>query len=322
MQVTTIKTAEELASAAAGRLAVAHFAASWAPQCAQMNEVMEELAKDAAGVTFVQLEAEDLPEISMKHEITAVPTFILFSGGKAVDRVDGAKAAELTKKVQQHAQVAMLPQPAEKPKEDLNTRLKKLINQAPCMLFMKGTPVDPKCGFSRQIVEIFAEHRVLYGSFNILSDETVRQGLKTYSDWPTFPQVYCGGELIGGLDIIKELVSGGELSSTLPCKRSQAEIDERLKALTTSAPVMVFMKGSPEEPRCGFSRQLVGIMNSTGVTYKTFDILSDEEVRQELKRFADFPTFPQVWVKGELVGGLDIVKELLDGGELDEALKV
>ena len=72
------------------------------------------------------------------------------------------------------------------------------------MLFMKGTPAAPQCGFSRQLVALLRERGVRYGFFNILADDEVRQGLKTFSDWPTFPQLYVEGELTGGLDIVKE----------------------------------------------------------------------------------------------------------------------
>jgi len=88
--------------------------------------------------------------------------------------------------------------------EDLDTRLGKLVKAAPVMLFMKGTPAAPQCGFSRQLVALLREKEVRYGFFNILADNDVRQGLKVFSDWPTFPQLYVQGELIGGLDIVKE----------------------------------------------------------------------------------------------------------------------
>ena len=71
----------------------------------------------------------------------------------------------------------------------MNERLGKLINQAPIMLFMKGSPGAEKCGFSRKIVELLNNNGVKFGSFDILGDESVRQGLKTYSNWPTYPQV-------------------------------------------------------------------------------------------------------------------------------------
>ena len=86
--------------------------------------------------------------------------------------------------------------------QELQTRLSDLVKAAPVMLFMKGTPSAPQCGFSRQTVSTLREKGVRYGFFNILADDEVRQGLKEFSDWPTFPQVYVGGELIGGLDIV------------------------------------------------------------------------------------------------------------------------
>jgi len=89
------------------------------------------------------------------------------------------------------------------------------------------------------------------------------------------------------------------------------DLHKRLSGLVKAAPVMLFMKGTPSAPQCGFSRQLVGLLREKGVKYGFFNILADDEVRQGLKEFADWPTFPQLWVDGELVGGLDIIKEEL-----------
>jgi len=267
------------------------------------------------------LQAESLPEISMKHEIVAVPTVLLFREGKAIDRVDGVNAAELTKKVKSHASAKLSDLslgsiPA--PKEDLDSKLKRLINAHKCMLFMKGHPDEPKCGFSKQTVAILQGLNAQYGTFDILTDDEVRQGLKTYSNWPTYPQLYIDGDLIGGLDIIKEMVEAGELQTMIPTKE---DLDDKLKKLVNKAPVMVFMKGDPQTPKCGFSRQLMEILHETKLGFETFDILSDEEVRQGLKKFSNWPTYPQVYVKGELVGGLDIIKEIKEAGELVPTLK-
>lgn len=95
--------------------------------------------------------------------------------------------------------------------QPLEERLKELINRQRVMIFMKGLPSAPQCGFSGQIIEILEKHSAVYDSFNILEDEEVRAGLKTYSDWPTFPQLYVDGELIGGLDILKEMEDSGDL---------------------------------------------------------------------------------------------------------------
>ncbi|XP_035185771.1 glutaredoxin-3 [Oxyura jamaicensis] len=302
-----------------GSLVVVHFWAPWAPQCAQMNEVMATLAKEHTQVTFVTLEAEAVPEVSEKYEISSVPTFLFFKNSQKVDRLDGAHAPELTKKVQRHASSSSVSAGSnDSAKEDLTVRLKKLINAAPCMLFMKGSPKEPRCGFSKQMVEILNKHGISFSSFDIFSDEEVRQGLKTYSNWPTYPQLYVAGELIGGLDIIKELEASGELDTI--CPKAQ-KLEDRLKALINKAPVMLFMKGNKQTAKCGFSKQIIEIINNTGVDYETFDILEDEEVRQGLKTYSNWPTYPQLYVKGELVGGLDIVKELKESGELLPILK-
>ncbi|KAI8148091.1 thioredoxin-like protein [Fennellomyces sp. T-0311] len=181
-----------------------------------MNDVVTELAGKFASLQFVKIEAENFPDISEEFEIAAVPTFAILKGGKTVERIEGAKAAELTNAVAKHAKGVSasnksLAENDVKPAKDLNTRLKSLIESAPVMVFIKGTPQQPRCGFTRQLIDILGEQKIKYSSFNILVDEDVRQGLKAYSNWPTYPQMYVNGELIGGLDIVKELVSSGEL---------------------------------------------------------------------------------------------------------------
>ncbi|XP_064602260.1 glutaredoxin-3-like [Liolophura sinensis] len=317
--VVEVKTVEQFDKILGehGGLLVVHFAAAWAPQCKQMNDVMRELSKDSANTTFVSVEAESVPELSMKYEIAAVPTFIFLRNKDKVDRLDGANAADLTKKVKLLASSReSAPEPPKLPKEDLNARLKKLISAAPVILFMKGTPDEPRCGFSKQAIKILNDKKIQYSTFNILTDAEVRQGLKTFSDWPTYPQLYHNGELLGGLDILKEMVENGDLD-TLP---KEQDLDTRLKELTSRSPVMLFMKGDPETPRCGFSRKITELLKETGVKYDTFDILTDEEVRQGLKAYSNWPTYPQLYVNGELIGGLDIVKELAESGELKNIL--
>uniref|UniRef100_A0A0B7AJV3 Thioredoxin domain-containing protein n=1 Tax=Arion vulgaris TaxID=1028688 RepID=A0A0B7AJV3_9EUPU len=310
----------KILSDAGSHLVVIHFAASWAEQCQQMGEVANELSKDPkfAHVTFITVDAESLAEVSYKYEIVAAPTFIFVKSGKQVDRIDGANAAELTGKVTKYSSTLVGDLITPSAKQNLNERLKTLINSAPVLLFMKGNPETPRCGFSRQITQILNEQGIKYSTFDILSDDDVRQGLKSFSNWPTYPQLYIKGELIGGLDIVKEMVASGELKDVAP---STEDLNTRLKALINQSPVVLFMKGTPSAPKCGFSKTTIAILDEAGVPYTTFDILSDEEVRQGLKTYSNWPTFPQLYVKGELIGGLDILKELKDNGELESTLR-
>ncbi len=82
------------------------------------------------------------------------------------------------------------------------------------------------------------------------------------------------------------------------------------------------MKGEPDAPRCGFSRKIVALLRDQGVEFTHFDILGDESVRARLKTLNDWPTFPQLIVNGEFVGGLDIVQEMVENGEFDDVVKV
>jgi len=96
----------------------------------------------------------------------------------------------------------------------------------------------------------------------------------------------------------------------------------RIETLIGSSPVFVFMKGTKLMPQCGFSNNVVQILHSLGISFETFDVLSDMEIRQGIKEFSSWPTIPQVYVKGEFIGGSDILIEMYNAGELKEKLEI
>lgn len=98
-------------------------------------------------------------------------------------------------------------------------------------------------------------------------------------------------------------------------------IFEKIQNDINSNDVVLYMKGSQTFPQCGFSATVVGILNHLDIAFKDFDILKDAELRQGIKDFSDWPTIPQLYIKGEFIGGCDIVKELTQSGELFEILK-
>jgi Grx4 family monothiol glutaredoxin len=214
--------------------------------------------------------------------------------------------------------------------EKLNERLRTLVNSATVMLFMKGSPESPRCGFSRKIVELLRNNQISFASFDILTDEDVRSGLKVLYNWPTYPQLYVRGNLVGGLDIVTEMAADttSTLRSQLELKETDAvpfveeTIDDRLKKLINRSKVILFMKGSPSVPKCGFSRTTCQILKDENIEFDSFDILEDEEVRPELKRYSNWPTYPQLYVNGTLIGGLDIIKDMQSEGPLKEQLLV
>ena len=102
--------------------------------------------------------------------------------------------------------------------EDLRTRIAATIGKERVMLFMKGSPSMPQCGFSAAVVGVLKQVGVPFGSYNILADQELRDGLKEYSSWPTYPQLYVDGKLIGGADIVRDLHARGELAGLLQAR--------------------------------------------------------------------------------------------------------
>jgi len=100
-------------------------------------------------------------------------------------------------------------------KTDSHTRIDQMLAENPVFLFMKGTPESPQCGFSYKVVDILKAWKVPFKSFNVLSDESIRQGVKDYANWQTIPQLYINKEFVGGSDIVEEMSNNGELGDML-----------------------------------------------------------------------------------------------------------
>lgn len=103
--------------------------------------------------------------------------------------------------------------------------------------------------------------------------------------------------------------------------KNQNELNSRIEKMNTDNPIMLYMKGDKTFPQCGFSARVVEILNKLGVSYQTYDVLSDPELRFGMKHYSNWPTFPQLFLKGELVGGCDIVSAMYEKGELESTLR-
>jgi Grx4 family monothiol glutaredoxin len=307
-----------------------------------MDALLGALAAAHPAAHFARVDCEEVGEVAEQFSLTMVPTFLLLRGKALLERVEGPNAAEVTRRVE-----ALAAAPAQQPAAAaaaaaavpaslaaLRARVERLVVAAPVMIFIKGTPAEPRCKFSRRLLEILKEAAVPFGSFDVLSDEAVRQDLKDLSQWPTYPQVFVGGKLVGGIDIVQELKDSGELHTVLPAGAAGAAgaaaappaadaapaaapasgpaAQARLLRLAQSAPVVLLMKGTPEAPACGFSERAVAMLRDGGVAFAPFDVLSDSGVREAAKELFAWPTFPMVLVQGKLVGGVDVLREMTE----------
>jgi len=112
----------------------------------------------------------------------------------------------------------------------VNDLLKSIVDKSDVVLFMKGTPNFPQCGFSGQLVQILGSLDVTYEHVNCLENDEIRQGIKDFSNWPTIPQLYVKGEFIGGCDIVREMYQSGELSAHLSGKGIECAAPAKAKA--------------------------------------------------------------------------------------------
>ncbi|KAK6907540.1 Grx4 family monothiol glutaredoxin [Kwoniella mangroviensis CBS 10435] len=235
--VTSPEHFKSLLSADLDRVSCLNFWAPWAEPCQAFNKSIEEEAKKFSQVLFLNIEAEELSDISESFDIEAVPSFLLLRGHTLLARHSGSDVSLLQSLLSQHSSGSTstsssssntqplatsnaVPQaptetPRQRTEEEIVARCKELMNKHKVVLFMKGNPTSPKCGFSRQTVGLLREQGVEFAWFDILSDEDVRQGLKKVNDWPTFPQIIVNGELIGGLDILREMIENGEFQEIL-----------------------------------------------------------------------------------------------------------
>jgi len=99
------------------------------------------------------------------------------------------------------------------------------------------------------------------------------------------------------------------------------DIEQKIKEQLEGNDVLLYMKGTPDFPQCGFSAQTSQVLKQVGVPFSFFNILEDQELREQLKQYSNWPTYPQLYIKGELIGGCDIIMEMFQSGELEKELK-
>ncbi|CAF4695345.1 unnamed protein product [Rotaria sp. Silwood1] len=312
-QIATQKDFDEYinSSSIINKLLLVHVELEQIPVCKTVNEALLAISRNEEfnqQLIVCRLNADHFSDFLTLQNVNAAPTVLFYHHTKLIDRVDGFNQIET------------------KSNTDINVenKIKNLLKSSQVILFMKGIPTDPQCGFSRQACHILDEYKIKYDYFDVLSDQNLREQLKIYSNWNTYPQLYADGELIGGLDIMKQMIENGEFQ--LKFKQSKINDNDKdmkkyLESLIHQAPLMLFIVGTPEKPKCGFTKELINLLNQANIKdYKTFDVLQDENVLQKLKEYSSWQTYPQIYVNGQFIGGLDILKQMNEEGTLVQTL--
>ncbi|KAI9831399.1 MAG: monothiol glutaredoxin grx4 [Phylliscum demangeonii] len=286
---------DQLRRAPDSLLLVVNFFAHWAAPCKQMHTILTELASSYSSesassssssepIAFLHVNAEDLVAVADSYGVESVPYLVLIRGGEVLETVSGSNQTQVRSAIEKYAGKA-----GAAGREQPKAAAAATTAQLP----------------PAQTVEIKPHP----GHAHNDGDDHGHGGSGGANGTNGTAIQIPSGDAPGPHDpsTAHEMKAGTTPETS--AASAKEELHNRLSSLVKAAPVMLFMKGTPSVPQCGFSRQLVGLLRERGVRYGFFNILADEEVRQGLKEFADWPTFPQLWTGGELVGGLDIVKE-------------
>ncbi|KAE8421113.1 putative thioredoxin [Aspergillus pseudocaelatus] len=210
-----------LAALSPSALLILYFYTPWTVFKTQMTAGLTDLASQYPAstpptISFVSIDAKGLLDIAKEYGVRVAPCVVCLRNGLVLESIRGDDPSMVRSAIERYTGIKALPIPAapaltpeqlKQSKEALVTRLTELVKAAPVMLFMKGTPKSPQCRYSRRLVRILDDHSIEYGSYNVMADEDIRQGLKEFGDWPTFPQLWVDGELVGGLEIVREELS-------------------------------------------------------------------------------------------------------------------
>jgi glutaredoxin-related protein len=200
LPLTTQKEFDEYinSSSIINKLLLVHIELEQIPVCKTVNEALLAINRDPEfmqQLAICRLNADYFYDLLNAHNVNAAPTVLFYHRTKLIDRVNGFNQNDLLKKIKLHLNTIGVVQSTEIKSDtdssinNAENKIKQLLDSSSIILFMKGTPTNPQCGFSRQACHLLDERKIKYDYFDVLADQHVREQLKKYSNWNTYPQV-------------------------------------------------------------------------------------------------------------------------------------
>jgi glutaredoxin-related protein len=272
-------------------------------------------------LAFAWVDCEKYTELAEKYEVETVPTMLLFHPHKTeVDKLVNPSPGSLDQEIEKQNEYYKIGLAAEK--ERVFKEIEVILGSAPLVAFIKGTPTEPKCKFTKRLLAHFSKLEIaVFKSFNILEDPRIRQWLKVYSNWQTYPQIYINKEFIGGIDVIDELVENDEFLDVVPkeCKK-QPPIDI-FENMLDSFDLVVLIQGTPENTKCEKSKSILELMSNHSLKYVTVDYESLEgEVQSHVKSKYNVDSYPYIFLKHSTFGNEEVLKKQIEDGNLESII--
>lgn len=281
---------------------------------------MNEMVRNYKHLAFAWIDCDKFEGFD-KYEVDTAPTVLIFHPQKSeIDRLVNPSPEQLNEAVDKendyYKNVIEIDE-----KERVFQNIEVIIGSAPIVAFIKGTPTEPKCKFTRRLLAHTNKYEVVFKSFNILEDQSIRQWLKVYSNWPTFPQVFINKKFIGGIDIIDELVEEGEFLDMIPKECKKLPPVERFDQIIATSDVVVLIKGSVDSPIGDESQSLINTINENSIKYVAVDYdMLEDEVKEHIEANYSVKEPPFIFVKNEPFGNEETLLESINEGKLETVI--
>lgn len=182
------------------------------------------------------------------------------------------------------------------------------------LVFIKGTQGTCE-GESRDLWEFLNSLKLKYNTFNVLSDPLIRQWLKFYSKFPSYPQVFIKGQFIGGFNVIYSVLGKNGMLEIAPSESIKTSALEKIKTISSKSFITIFMKGTPENPKDEYQSILLDWIHKNKFVYGYFDVTTDSDLREQLKEYTNCTSYPQVFLGKKFYSGMSDFIKLLESGK-------
>jgi len=223
-------------------------------------------------VRLVYVDCDD-SELVDTLEIDTVQTLVCIhpeGSDKKQETITGVKPEQLTSLIENEN--STYKQWYEDEKKRAFRDIEGYIGSYPFFIFLKGSKEEPKCKFTRRLVEMLGKSGYNYKTFNILADQRIRQWLKVFSSWPTFPQVFINQKFAGGIDVVTELIENEEFDDMVPQSCKPLPPAEQMKKTLEENELVVFINGSVDDPEDDGSKEMVSKLRDTQVRFAGIDL--------------------------------------------------
>jgi monothiol glutaredoxin len=196
------------------------------------------------------------------------------------------------------------------------SKISRIVKYAPMIIFIKGNQECPKDEDSRNIWEYMNDLKVKFTTFDVLSNIKIKQWLKFFTHWSTFPQVFVNGKFIGGSNILQKVISKDELLELLPSECVKTSAIEIIMQEWSRNFITVFMKGTPESPKDEYQKILIDALSEHNFKFGYVNVVNNPDLREQVKEYTNWTSYPQIFLDKKFYSGLSDFLDLLESGKV------